>query len=117
MKEEVKTFLNTIITVVENMRIREDSDLDEFIKQVIFSIGNQGSHTIDELLKIAKEQYEKGCEEYKYEYSDKHWKCQVFGIQKFELNPADSDVPNWFWRQMQYLILGNKWIKINRKEQ
>ena len=27
------------------------------------------------------------------------------------LGTPEGKVPNWFWRTMQYLILGNRWVK------
>lgn len=41
------------------------------------------------------------------------WTCSMFGMDGgFVLNLAnDKQPPNWFWRKMQYLILGNKWVK------
>ena len=40
------------------------------------------------------------------------WECELFGTgRSFILNPSKGDEPNWFWRKMQYLIFGNKWIR------
>lgn len=42
------------------------------------------------------------------------WECHLFGSIGREgiiwIPPKDG-IPNWFWRKMQYLILGNKWVK------
>ena len=47
---------------------------------------------------------------YQPEFSD--WECELFGIKDgMVLNPIAGNVPNRFWRVMQYLILGNKWRK------
>ena len=45
------------------------------------------------------------------EYSD--WKCYLFGGSATSLTwiPYKGNEPNWFWRKMQYLILGNRWVK------
>jgi len=45
------------------------------------------------------------------EYSD--WKCYLFGGSATGLSwiPYKGKEPNWFWRKMQYLILGNRWVK------
>lgn len=44
------------------------------------------------------------------------WECHLFGCGNFiVLNPEVGKVPNRFWRFMQYLCFGNKWIK-NTKE-
>ena len=45
------------------------------------------------------------------EYSD--WKCYLFGGSATSLTwtPYKGKEPNWFWRKMQYLILGNRWVK------
>lgn len=42
------------------------------------------------------------------------WRCELFGLENAVVlhDITDSKVPNWFWRKMQYLILGNKWVKI-----
>ena len=43
------------------------------------------------------------------------WRCELFGMKDaITYNPVDGNVPNWFWRTMQYLILGCKWIKDER---
>ena len=39
------------------------------------------------------------------EYSE--WKCLLFGVDSFVWTPLKGEEPNWFWRKMQYLILGN----------
>lgn len=42
------------------------------------------------------------------------WKCYLFGgkpdAQGLVYIPAKGNEPNWFWRKMQYLILGNLWV-------
>ena len=45
------------------------------------------------------------------EQSDK-WECQLFAGGKggMVLTPTKGKEPNWFWRKMQYLIVGNKWV-------
>jgi hypothetical protein len=52
---------------------------------------------------------------------DKHemseWKCYLFGGRSdsnyISWRPRKGKEPNWFWRKMQYLILGNLWVKDN----
>jgi hypothetical protein len=40
------------------------------------------------------------------------WTCELFGAgQSMVLHPAKGKVPNWFWRKMQYICLGNRWVK------
>ena len=40
------------------------------------------------------------------------WKCELFGTgQTLVLTPEKGKEPNWFWRNMQYLCFGNKWVK------
>ena len=44
------------------------------------------------------------------------WECYLFGNTPkkdngFRWRPCKGCEPNWFWRKMQWLILGNKWIK------
>jgi hypothetical protein len=41
------------------------------------------------------------------EYSK--WRCEIFGGTF--LCPLKGKEPNWFWRKMQYLILGFRWTK------
>lgn len=40
------------------------------------------------------------------------WKCYLFGSPNgIIFYPDKGKEPNWFWRKMQYLILGHKWVK------
>lgn len=42
------------------------------------------------------------------------WECHLFGsypLGGISWRPQKGGVPNRFWRTMQYLIFGNKWIK------
>jgi hypothetical protein len=42
------------------------------------------------------------------------WQCLMFGgtdTDGWTWRPLKGGEPNWFWRKMQYLILGNKWVK------
>ena len=43
------------------------------------------------------------------------WQCYLFGNtpnnQGMIWVPNKGQEPNWFWRKMQYLILGNLWVK------
>ncbi len=41
------------------------------------------------------------------------WECELFGMgpQGVVFRPNKGCEPNWFWRLMQQLILGNKWVK------
>ena len=43
------------------------------------------------------------------------WKCELFGCRSggMVLRPQKGNEPNWFWRWMQYLAFGNKWVKDN----
>lgn len=40
------------------------------------------------------------------EYSE--WCCIIFG---FNFRPFKGEHPNWFWRKMQYLFFGIRWVK------
>ena len=45
------------------------------------------------------------------------WKCYLFGSKSSQgivFVPRKGQEPNWFWRKMQFLILGNKWVKNER---
>jgi hypothetical protein len=47
-----------------------------------------------------------------YEYSE--WQCHLFGGNSdngISWRPLKGKEPNWFWRKMQYLCFGNKWVK------
>lgn len=47
-----------------------------------------------------------------YPERSEEWKCELFGTGEcLVLIPRKDKVPNWFWRKMQYLILGNKWVR------
>jgi len=41
------------------------------------------------------------------------WTCYLFGAKNEGITwqPSEGNVPNWFWRTMQYLVFGNRWIK------
>ena len=39
------------------------------------------------------------------------WRCELFGCGETIVLHRPT-APNWFWRWMQYLILGNKWRRI-----
>jgi hypothetical protein len=43
------------------------------------------------------------------------WRCYLFGSRPdhqggMVWHPLRGHEPNWFWRKMQYLILGNTWV-------
>ena len=47
------------------------------------------------------------------------WECHLFGGYGSEglvWTPLKGKVPNWFWRKMQYLLVGNMWIKQPKKK-
>lgn len=47
-------------------------------------------------------------------YNASNWTCHMFGAEPgngFSWNPAAGKVPNWFWRKMQFLLVGHKWVK------
>jgi hypothetical protein len=45
------------------------------------------------------------------------WKCYLFGSRAktdgwaMTYIPIEGHAPNWFWRKMQYLCFGNRWVK------
>ncbi len=41
------------------------------------------------------------------------WQCHLFGSngEGISWRPLKGKKPNRFWRWMQFLILGNKWVK------
>ena len=43
------------------------------------------------------------------------WCCYLFGSKPgsggIVWRPHKGKEPNWFWREMQWLILGNLWVK------
>ena len=46
------------------------------------------------------------------EYSE--WMCYLFGTGlpvAYVYRPLKGKEPNWFWRKMQYLCFGNRWVK------
>lgn len=48
------------------------------------------------------------------EYEQSEWVCYMFGygcVNSFVWRPLKGKHPNWFWRKMQYLLLGHKWVK------
>ena len=47
-------------------------------------------------------------------YEGSEWQCLMFGgtpDNGLKWRPPKGGEPNWFWRKMQYLILGNEWVK------
>lgn len=44
------------------------------------------------------------------------WECELFGMGRYGIKivPVVGNVPNAFWRWMQYLVFGNRW---KRREQ
>ena len=42
------------------------------------------------------------------------WKCELFGMKGgLTIIPTEGQVPNRFWRWMQFLAFGNNWIKLS----
>ena len=42
------------------------------------------------------------------------WSCYLFGASKLDgfcWTPIKGQEPNAFWRMMQFLILGNRWVR------
>lgn len=44
-------------------------------------------------------------------YNTSEWKCRLFGIDNCFFITSKGNEPNWFWRAMQYILIGNKWSK------
>lgn len=45
-----------------------------------------------------------------YPYISCGWRCELFGMgSNIVIKP--TVLPHWFWRKMQYLVFGNKWVK------
>jgi hypothetical protein len=47
-------------------------------------------------------------------FEKSEWKCYLFGTRDgsgIVWQPNKGGEPNWFWRKMQFLILGNRWVK------
>ena len=45
---------------------------------------------------------------------ESEWSCFMFGSKPNNgilWRPVKGKEPNWFWRWMQYVCFGNKWIK------
>ena len=45
------------------------------------------------------------------------WVCYLFssGVGAICYRPPKGEEPNWFWRKMQYLVLGHRWVKEPQK--
>ena len=41
------------------------------------------------------------------------WVCYLFGGEQDAIvwRPLKGKEPNWFWRKMQFLVFGNRWVK------
>lgn len=37
------------------------------------------------------------------------WQCHL--LPNYILQPVKGTEPNWFWRKMQYLAFGFRWVK------
>lgn len=37
------------------------------------------------------------------------WECALFGMESHTIRPKKGEVPNWFWRWMQFIAFGNRW--------
>jgi len=49
------------------------------------------------------------------EYSE--WKCHLFGGidgDGLSWTPLKGCEPNWFWRKMQFVCFGNRWVKAGK---
>jgi hypothetical protein len=45
------------------------------------------------------------------------WKCEALGLGGWlVLTPPKGKHPNAFWRVMQYLLVGNKWSRVNHND-
>jgi len=46
-------------------------------------------------------------------YESSEWLCYLFGNRGNGMvwRPEKGKEPKWFWRKMQYLCFGNKWVK------
>ncbi len=65
-------------------------------------------------------------EEYKADLSENYkidipewskWECHLFGAYPeggIIWRPQKGGEPNWFWKIMQYLVFGNKWMKVKK---
>lgn len=41
------------------------------------------------------------------------WECELFGMgNAIKVRPSVSNVPNVFWRWMQFVCFGNRWRRI-----
>lgn len=48
-----------------------------------------------------------------------HWICYMFGSKDsygLTWQPEKGKEPCWFWRKMQYIFFGNKWVKVGEDE-
>ena len=49
-----------------------------------------------------------------FSYNASNWTCYLFGAEAgngLSWKPPAGKVPNWFWRKMQFLLVGNKWVQ------
>jgi hypothetical protein len=50
-----------------------------------------------------------------YEHKPGDWVCYLFGGTpggaSIMWRPAKGEEPNWFWRWMQFICFGNRWVK------
>jgi hypothetical protein len=45
------------------------------------------------------------------------WVCHLFGSGEDGISwrPQKGQEPCWFWRTMQWIIFGNKWVKLSNR--
>jgi len=51
------------------------------------------------------------------EYSE--WNCYLFGAtvgNGMAWRPTKGKHPNWFWRWMQFLCFGNRWVRLAKEK-
>ena len=52
-----------------------------------------------------------------FEAPDYGWECKLFGCEEgIVLWRFEGEQPNAFWRLMQYLLIGNKWRRLNNRK-
>ena len=43
------------------------------------------------------------------------WACELFAMgNTIVVTPSEGNVPCWFWRTMQHLLLGNRWYRVDK---
>lgn len=82
-------------------------------EKILAELQTKAASLEDKLVEAAEDEPTPPAEASKEEFPPSKWQCYLLGMGKtgITFTPREGNHPNWFWRKMQYLILGNEWFK------